>query len=141
MDYNPTNTSTVYCSRETLRSSHVSENLPPYPHDVGRTVKDERSFVPGSVDDVESVCMGLGSCPGPVWCSQKWSGCFPAREKISKRDGNDAIKVKTYGAQFGPNVPSDIRKINKSWKAGLKFGQTGKMMKIDIDVTLRNLFP
>ena len=45
---------------------------------------------------------------------------FSAREKISKRDGNDAIKVKTYGAQFGPNVPSDVQKINKIWKAGVE---------------------
>ena len=50
----------------------TESNLPPHPHDVGRTVKDERSFVPGSVDDVESVCMGFGSRTGPVWCSQKW---------------------------------------------------------------------
>jgi hypothetical protein len=45
---------------------------------------------------------------------------FSARENISKRDGNDAIKVKTYGAQFGLNVPSDVQKINKIWNAGLE---------------------
>jgi len=45
---------------------------------------------------------------------------FLARQKISKQDGNDAIKVKTYGAQFGPNVPSDLKNIDKIWNAGLE---------------------
>jgi len=45
---------------------------------------------------------------------------FSARQKISKRDGNDAIKVKTYGGQFGPNVPSDLKDINHIWRGGLE---------------------
>lgn len=47
---------------------------------------------------------------------------FTARQKIrvSKADGNNAIKVKTYGSQFGPNVPSDLNRINKIWKGGVE---------------------
>ena len=45
---------------------------------------------------------------------------FLARQKISMRDGNDAIKVKTYGSQFGPNVPSDVKDINKIWRRGVE---------------------
>jgi hypothetical protein len=44
---------------------------------------------------------------------------FMTRQKISKVDGNNAIKVKTYGGQFGPNVPLDLKNINKIWKRGL----------------------
>jgi hypothetical protein len=46
---------------------------------------------------------------------------FSAREMISKRDGNDTIKVKTYGAQFGPNVPANVQKINKIWKGSVGY--------------------
>src|SRR5271154_4724669 len=36
------------------------------------------------------------------------------------RDGNDAIKVKTYGGQFRPNVPSDLKDINKIWRRAVE---------------------
>jgi len=45
---------------------------------------------------------------------------FLVRQKVSKAHGNNAIQVKTYGGQFGRNVPSDVRNINKIWNGGLE---------------------